>query len=102
MTRRTDIEEALNRLAPRMPAFEAGAVADHAEDSAALRRAPPEEAAWLSLVAYVRHAMTDYDDLLDAGYDIASARHFVADTMRGVLVGWGVRRPLYREPDEEH
>ena len=51
---------------------------DHALDSAGLKSAAPETAAWLSLVAYVRHVFTDYDDLLAQGYDRDSARHFVA------------------------
>ena len=56
--------------------------------------ATPEEAAWLSLTAYVRHALTEYDDLLAQGYDQDSARYFVADEIREVLAGWGVRRTL--------
>ena len=37
---------------------------DHAIDSRGLSVASPEIAAWLSLVAYVRHTFTDYDELL--------------------------------------
>jgi len=62
VARRSDIEIALRRLAPRIPAHELGAVVDHAVDSPGLKRASPETAAWLSLVAYVRHVFTDYDD----------------------------------------
>lgn len=51
-------------------------------------------AAWLSLVAYARHAFTDYDDLLAQGYDQDSARFFVADAIMAVLGQWGVTRPL--------
>jgi hypothetical protein len=69
-------------------------VVDHALDSGGLRAASPENAAWLSLVAYVRHALTDYDDLLTQGYDRDSARHFVAAEMQAILLDWGVRRPL--------
>ncbi len=67
---------------------------DHAVDSRGLRQASPEAAAWLSLVAYVRHVFTEYDDLLQQGYDEASARHFVAADIEAVLSGWGVRRRL--------
>ena len=94
MARRSDIEIALRRLAPRIPAHELGAVVDHAVDSPGLKRASPETAAWLSLVAYVRHVFTDYDELLTQDYDQDSARHFVADDMTGVLARWGVRRQL--------
>jgi hypothetical protein len=94
MPTRSAIEAALRHLAPRIPAHEFGAVVDHALDSPGLRNASPETAAWLSLVAYVRHALTEYDDLLAQGYDQASARFFVADPMRETLAAWGVRRPL--------
>ena len=97
MTTRSAIEAALRRLAPRIPAHEFGAVVDHALDSPGLRTATPEEAAWLSLVAYVRHALTEYDDLLRQGYDRDSARFFVADDMTAVLASWGARRPLGAE-----
>lgn len=88
------IEAALRRLAPKIPPHEFGAVVDHALDSHGLRAAYPENAAWLSLVAYVRHVFTDYDELLVQGYDRDSARHFVADEMAAKLTEWGVRRPL--------
>lgn len=97
MTSRASIEAALRHLAPRLPAHEFGAVIDHAMDSPGLRTATSENAMWLSLVAYARHTMTDYDDLLAQGYDRESARHFVADEMRGVLEGWGVRRGFGEE-----
>lgn len=95
MARREEIEAALRRLAPRIPSHEFSAVADHAEDSHGLRAAAPATAAWLALVAYVRHVLTDYDDLLGQGYDRESARHFVADEIKAILVEWGVRRPLH-------
>ena len=91
------IEEALQRLAPKIPGHEFGAVADHALDSRGLRGATPETAAWLSLVAYVRHTLTEYDDLLAQGYDQDSARYFVADDIRQVLASWGVKRTLGEE-----
>jgi hypothetical protein len=98
VAKRADIEVALRRLAPRIPAHEFAAVVDHAVDSPGLNMAAPEAAAWLSLVAYVRHTFTDYDELLREGYDQDSARFFVADHMADVLRDWGVRRPL--SPDE--
>ena len=94
MPTRTEIEDALRRLAPRIPRHEFGAVVDHALDSRGLRTATPETAAWLSLVAYVRHSLTEYDDLLAQGYDQDSARHFVAEEIARVLAAWDVRRTL--------
>jgi hypothetical protein len=97
MADRADIENALRRLAPRMPAHEFGAVVDHALDSRGLNKASPEAAAWLSLVAYVRHVCTEYDELMQQGYDRESARFFVADEIEGILSGWGVHRRLAAE-----
>jgi len=94
MAKRADIESALRRLAPRIPDHEFGAVVDHALDSRGLRIATPESAAWLSLVAYVRHALTDYDDLLAQGYDQDSARFFVRAEIERTFASWGVRHPL--------
>lgn len=95
MARREEIEAALRRLAPRIPPHEFTAVADHAEDSHGLSTAAPATAAWLSLVAYIRHVFTDYDGMLAEGYDRESARHFVAGDIRAILAEWGSRRPLH-------
>lgn len=92
MAKRSDVERVLRALAPRIPAHEFSAVADHAMDSAGLRTSSPEGAAWLSLVAYIRHVFTNYDALLDEGYDVESARFFVADQINAVLDKWGVKR----------
>jgi len=91
---RSEVEIALRHLAPRIPPHEFGAVVDHALDSRGLKIGAPETAAWLSLVAYVRHAFTDYDDLLDQGYDRDSARFFVAGEIEAVFGEWGVKRQL--------
>ena len=94
MPTRSEIEIALRRLAPRIPPHEFGAAVDHAVDSPGLKSATPETAAWLSLVAYVRHAFTDYEELLDQGYDRDSARFFVAGEIEAVLGEWAVKRRL--------
>ena len=97
MGKRVDIELALRRLAPRIPPHEFAAVVDHAVDSRGLNPASPEAAAWLSLVAYVRHAFTDYDELLRQGYESDSARYFVVGEIDEILGDWGVRRRLAGE-----
>ena len=94
MSKRSEIEKAVHVLAPRIPDFEAGAIADHAMDSRGLCTASAQTAAWLSMVAFVRHALTEYDSLLEEGYDQESARHFVAAGIQAVLTEWGVLRPL--------
>jgi hypothetical protein len=94
LSRRAELESALRELAPHIPSHEFGAVVDHALDSRGLRAALPDAAAWLSLVSYVRHALTEYDALLGEGYDRDSARHFVAAEIGTILGRWGVRREL--------
>lgn len=81
-------------MAPGVPEHEFGAILDHAMDSTGLRTASPETAAWLSMTAYVRHVLTEYDELLAQGYDADSARFFVAADMDAQLTEWGVRRKI--------
>lgn len=92
--RRETIEAALLRLAPAIPDHECSAIVDHAVDSRGLRTASPETAAWLSMVAYVRHQLTEYDELIAQGYDAESARFFVLDDTNATLVDWKVRRQI--------
>ncbi len=94
MTKRSEIDQALLQMAPRVPEYEAGAIADHAMSSRGLNSASPQTAAWLSMVAFIRHALTEYDSLLEEGYDQESARHFVSADIQAVLSEWGVKRPL--------
>lgn len=92
MTRRALIDAELTALAPSIPPAERRLVLDHALGSPGLGKAAPAKAAWLSLVAFVRHAFTDYDDMLDDGYDAASARHFCLPVMNAILKDWNCRR----------
>jgi hypothetical protein len=94
MSRRAEIEAALRHLAPRLPEHEFGAIVDHAMDSPGLRRASAGNAAWLSMTAYARHVLTEYDDLLMQGYDVDSARFFVAAEIDAHLAAWGVSRKV--------
>lgn len=100
MAGRREIEAALRHMAPRMPRHEFEAVLDHATGSAGLSRAVPETAVWLSLVAYIRHVFTEYDALLDDGYDRESARHFVREDINERLAEWGVRRRIAEDEEE--
>jgi hypothetical protein len=77
-----------------MPPHEFQAAVDHAMASKGLSQATAETAAWLSLVAYVRHTLTEYDDLLAQGYDHQSARFFVSAEIDSILKSWGGRRNL--------
>ena len=99
MAKRAEIERALRRLAPHIPAHEFAAVVDHALDSPGLKSAAPQAAAWLSLVAYVRHVFTEYDALLREGYEPDGARFFVVEEINQVLAGWGVQRRVASEEE---
>ena len=100
MHRRGALGRAQRFPAPRVPGPEAESIIDHALGSPGLRKAAPETAVWLSMVAYIRHNLTEYDTLLDEeGYDPESARHFVLDDINDVLAAWASPRRL---SDEEH
>jgi hypothetical protein len=101
MNRREAIESAVRILAPRIPRHEFEAVTDHALASRGLHGASPEAAAWLSLTAYIRHRLTDYDSLLEDGYDQESARFFVLDDMNAVLEEWGSPRRVQADDETE-
>lgn len=98
LNRREAVAAALARLAPRLPDFEAEAALDRALASPGLRRAAPETAARLALVAYARHVFTDYDELLAEGYDQDSARHFVLEDLNAALAAWGAAPVPEDEP----
>jgi len=83
--RRRLIEDALTALAPALPPKDHREVVEHALWSKGLRHAAPSKAAWLSLVSYLRHCYTDYDQLLSEGYSADEARYFCADQISKVL-----------------
>lgn len=99
MNRRELILSAVRALAPRIPRHEFESVVDHALGSRGLHTASPENAAWLSMTAFIRHRLTDYDSLLDDGYDPESARFFVLDDMNRVLERWGSPRRVAGEEE---
>jgi len=101
MNRREAIESAVRVLAPRIPRHEFESVTDHALGSRGLHTASPEMAAWLSITAYIRHRLTDYDTLLDEGYDVDSARFFVLDEMNAILEEWGSPRRVEAEDEAD-
>ena len=62
-----------------------------------LRHLPPSIAAWQAVTTRARHTHTDYESLLDDGYDQDSARHFVLDEINEVLSNWGCVERLTME-----
>ena len=99
-SRNRAIAKALTLLLPLAPyadteAIRAGASARH------LKTLPPSIAVWLATVAHVRHQHTEYERLLEEGYDRDSARHFVLDQVNETLTTWRATRLLEADEEEE-
>lgn len=91
--RRKAIAKALTLLLPGAPYSDIEAIRAEASERR-MADLPPSIAVWLSTVAHVRHQHTEYDALLDEGYDRDSARFFVLDAINEVLTGWRATRFL--------
>ncbi|MFO0800183.1 MAG: DUF2293 domain-containing protein [Gemmataceae bacterium] len=87
------VADLIRTLYPAIPAGEAERVADHACEvgSGRVGRAgglSAEQKVVLAVRAHVRHEHTEYDDLLDGGWDKDDARERVADRINAVLARW--------------
>ncbi len=91
--KRADYQKALRRTVPLVPMIAAEAILNHAQ-ARHLRNLPPAVAIWQSVVSHIRHAETDYDALLQEGYDRDAARFFVLDDINETLARWGATRFL--------
>ncbi|WP_342212478.1 DUF2293 domain-containing protein [Roseibium sediminis] len=89
----------LRALLPRVPYIDAEAILDSAL-AGHLRHLPPSIAVWQATTSHIRHQHTDYDSLLDEGYDRDAARFFVIDDMNMVLETWGSGRRVEEKDDE--
>lgn len=96
--RQRGLGKALDRLLPYAPLADTQQIRAIAAERR-MRELPPTIAIWLATVAHVRHAHTEYDALLDEGYDRDAARFFVVDQINDVLTTWRATRLL--EPGEE-
>lgn len=96
--RQRAIAKALTALLPLAPYADTEAIRADA-NAVHLKSLPPSVAVWLATVAHVRHQHTDYERLLDEGYDRDSARFFVIDKTNEVLTRWRATRLL--DPDDE-
>ena len=79
--RRKSVDKALTLLIPWAPMADAEAIRDKANDRK-LRTLPPAIAVWLATITHIRHEHTDYDAMLDDGYDRDAARHFIVDDIK--------------------
>lgn len=97
--RQKQMRKQLRQLAPRIPYADSEPVIDAAL-AGHLRHLPPSIALWQALSAHVRHAHTDYDALLEEGYDRDAARFFVVDDMNAVLTDWGSAARVTADEDD--
>ena len=94
----TQMSKSLKELVPLAPLADVLVIKEIAHRRH-LRHLPAPIGAWLAVTTHIRHNHTDYDALLDEGYDSDSARHFVLDDMNAVLRSWQSSRLI--DPDED-
>ena len=94
-----EVAEVLARLVPGIPWADAVIVRSEAA-SRGYRDFPPSVSVWLVLVAHVRHQHTEYETLIAEGYDRASARHFVMDSINEKLTEWRATRFVSEDSDD--
>lgn len=85
----------MKELFPRCPAGREQEIAEHAclKYSGRIGRSASakkfdEEAVRLAVIAHIRHAETEYDELLSKGYDRREARTEVEEDVLRVLKRW--------------
>ncbi len=83
--RKNRLEKEILRLAPRLDAADRKEIVEHALWSKGLRRATVERAAWLSLISYLRHNFTAYDQMLRDNYPFEAARYFSMEDINTIL-----------------
>ncbi len=96
--RQRELRKAIRMTAPLIPYADCEPVLAHAA-KLAREDISPGAALWLALTTHVRHRHTDYDALLEEGYDRDAARYFVVEAMESVLRGWGCSRAVSTEDD---
>jgi len=96
--RRRALAKALTLLLPMAPYADIEKIRANA-GAVHMKTLPPSVAVWLATVAHIRHAHTDYETLLEEGYDRDAARFFVIDRVNEVLTAWRATRLL--DPDDE-
>ncbi|HDZ72648.1 MAG TPA: DUF2293 domain-containing protein [Aurantimonas coralicida] len=96
--RQKRIARALTATIPRAPFVDAEAIRA-AAGARHMRALSPQSAVWLATVAHIRHAHTEYDMLMDEGYDREAARFFVLDAINAMLDRWGATRRVDAEAD---
>lgn len=97
--RQKEMRKALRALLPRVPMRDAEAILSIAL-AGHLRHLPPTIALWQATTSHIRHELTEYDALLEEGYDRDSARFFILEPMNETLREWGCNREVAETSDE--
>ncbi len=98
--RRRAIAKALTALLPMVPYADMEKIRADA-GAVHMKTLPPSIAVWLATIAHVRHAHTDYEKLLEEGYDRDSARFFVLAQTNETLTRWRATRLLDADDEDE-
>jgi hypothetical protein len=96
--KRREIARALTLLIPGAPFIDAEPIREIAAKRK-FKSLPVSTAIWLAAVAHIRHVHTEYDALLDEGYERDAARHFVLEDINAKLTEWRATRLI--DPAEE-
>lgn len=91
--------KALTALLPQAPYADIETIRAMAS-ARKMRELPPSIAVWIATVTHIRHEHTEYDALLEEGYDRDAARHFVVDEINAVLTLWRATRLLEADDHE--
>ena len=97
--RQAAVSRAISALAPMMPREDAQIVRALVARPH-MRALDAGRAVWLAAVTHIRHAHTDYDVLMEEGYDRDAARFFVRDDINAVLQRWQATRLLDADEDD--
>jgi hypothetical protein len=97
--RQKDIAKTLTLLIPGAPFVDAEPIRELAAKRK-YKSLPVSTAVWLAAVAHVRHVHTEYEALIDEGYERDAARHFVLEDINAKLTEW--RGTRFLDASEEH
>jgi hypothetical protein len=96
--RQRDIAKALTLLIPGAPFIDAEPIRVLAAKRK-FKLLPVSTAVWLAAVTHIRHVHTEYDALLNEGYERDAARHFTLEPINEILTEWRATRLI--DPADE-
>lgn len=59
-----------------------------------LKQLPSSIAVWLCVISYIRHEYTDYDNMLQNGFEKDAARHYTTQQINDILEKWQCTKKL--------